>query len=559
MRIQNINEGWKFYKGVDDISNLSETSFVGVNLPHTWNNLDGQDGGNDYFRGTSIYTKIVDLDKRDDKDYYLEFRGVNSVAYVYVNNVLACSHEGGYSTFRTCVTELLDTGENTISVAVSNSPNDSVYPEMADFTFFGGIYRDVNFIEVARSRFDLDYYGSDGVMVTPIIKNPSSASVTVESFLTNVSEAMRIEVDICFLGEKILTGSALATAPKIKFEIASPHLWNGVGDAPLYHAKVRLVENGNILDERDIAFGIRFFAVDKDGFYLNGTKYPLHGVSRHQDRLNKGWAISRADHDEDMALIREVGATSIRLAHYQHDQYFYDLCDREGMVVWAEIPYISLHLKNGDNNAISQMRELVIQNYNHPSIMFWGLSNEITIGGESKEQLDLHKRLNELVKSLDSTRLTTMANVTMCDTESPLLKVPDIFAYNHYFGWYIGNVEENATWLDEFRERYPNTPIAISEYGAEGILSWHSSEPKQGDYTEEYQAYYHENMARILGDRQYLWATYVWNMFDFGVDSRDEGGVKGRNNKGLVTYDRKTKKDSFYLYKAYWSDVPKMK
>ena len=295
---------------------------------------------------------------------------------------------------------------------------------------------------------------------------------------------------------------------------------------------------------------------DKDGFWLNGRKYPLHGVSRHQDRQDMGWAITEKEHKEDIDLIKELGANTIRLAHYQHDQYFYDLCDEYGMVVWAEIPYISSHLANGDENAVSQMKELITQNYNHASIFCWGLSNEITITGESEEMMALHHRLNDLCHDMDKTRPTTMANVTMLDINSPIIDLPDIMSYNHYFGWYMGDVNGNAEWLDDFRAARPHKTIGISEYGCEAILTWHNSDPKQGDYSEEYQAYYHENLLRIFAERPYLWATHVWNMFDFGVDGRNEGGVAGRNNKGLVTYDRKIKKDSFYIYKAYWTTDP---
>ena len=226
------------------------------------------------------------------------------------------------------------------------------------------------------------------------------------------------------------------------------------------------------------------------------------------------------------------------------------------MVVWAEIPYISSHLANGDENAISQMKELIVQNYNHPSIFCWGLSNEITITGENEGMYSLHHRLNDLCHEMDKTRPTTMANVTMLDPSSPIVEIPDIMSYNHYFGWYVGDVNGNAEWLDDFRSQYPNKVIGLSEYGCEAILTWHNSNPKQGDYSEEYQSYYHENMLRIFAERPYLWATHVWNMFDFGVDGRNEGGVAGRNNKGLVTYDRKIKKDSFFIYKAYWTTNP---
>ena len=388
------------------------------------------------------------------------------------------------------------------------------------------------------------------------VNKDGSATVTVQAYVTEAERSQQVAAKITFDGKVAGIGAARATDGKIVIDIARPELWDGVKKPALYTADVILTQDGQLLDERKIRFGIRSFAVDKDGFVLNGRRYPLRGVARHQDRLNMGWAITEKEHKEDMQLISEVGANTIRLAHYEHDQYFYDLADEYGMVVWAEIPYISVHMENGCDNAISQMKELIIQNYNHPSIMFWGLSNEITIGGEKEGVLEFHRKLNDLCHSLDKTRLTTMAHVTMLDPSSPLSFVSDIMSYNHYFGWYVGDVADNATWLDDFRKNYPDRPIGLSEYGCEAILTWHTSDPKQGDYSEEYQAYYHEKMLEIFEERPYLWATHVWNMFDFGVDGRDEGGVKGRNNKGLVTYDRKTKKDSFYVYKAHWSDEP---
>ena len=248
----------------------------------------------------------------------------------------------------------------------------------------------------------------------------------------------------------------------------------------------------------------------------------------------------------------EVGATTIRLAHYQHDQYFYDLCDKKGLVIWAEIPYISRHMSTGRENTISQMKELVTQNYNHPSIVVWGLSNEITISGSTEDLLENHRILNDLCHEMDKTRLTTIAAVSMCKMEDPYLQIPDVVSYNHYFGWYGGDTSMNGPWFDKFHAKFPNIPIGCSEYGCEA-LNWHTSDPRQGDYTEEYQAYYHEELIKQLFSRKYLWATHVWNMFDFGADARAEGGENGQNHKGLVTFDRKTKKDSFYLYKAWWS------
>ncbi len=553
-KVVNINSGWKFIQ-----KNISESEVLNhkakkVNLPHTWNNLDGQDGGGDYYRGACwYYKKLGKVEKAEDEVVYLEFEGVQSIADVYFNGKLVGHHEGGFSTFRCKVDELLNE-ENIIMVKADNSANDRIYPQWADFTFFGGIYRDVNLITTNITHFDLDYYGSKGVKVTPRYSRKKWV-VEVETYLTNGHGTKLIYTLKDKTGKTILIGYEENT--KFKFEVDNPHLWNGVKDPFTYNLEIKLAREDRVLDNVNVIFGFRTYKIDPNkGFFLNGESYPLRGVSRHQDRLNKGWAISKKDHKEDIELIKEVGANTIRLAHYQHDQYFYDLCDEYGMVVWAEIPFISMDLANGHENAKSQMKELVYQNYNHPSIVVWGLSNEITMGGETPELLAKHKDLNELVHSIDDTRLTTMAQVSMLDIDSEMNHVSDVISYNHYFGWYGGDVADNAEWLDNFHKKYPKTCLGLSEYGCECVLKWHTSDPQMGDYSEEYQCYYHHNMLETFSTRPYLWATHVWNMFDFAADSRDEGGVKGRNDKGLITYDRKVKKDSFYLYKAYWSEDP---
>lgn len=311
------------------------------------------------------------------------------------------------------------------------------------------------------------------------------------------------------------------------------------------------------IDKLSIPFGVRYFHVDPEkGFFLNGEHLPLHGVSRHQDRKDMGWAITEQEQVEDMGYIREIGASSIRLAHYQHSQYFYDLCDKEGMVVWAEIPFISVMSQNELEgiNAKQQMVELIRQNYNHPSTVFWGIQNEIQIGGERPEVRRLVRELHELTKKEDPTRLTTMANVLFVNEEDEYNRMTDVIGYNKYYGWYHGKTEDFAPWLDKFHSINPDVPLCISEYGAEGIVQYHSMDPKVKDYTEEYHALFHEKVWKTFEERPFLWATYVWNMFDFGANIRDEGGVKGRNNKGLVSYDRKIKKDAFYMYKAHWSE-----
>jgi len=551
--VLNINVGWQFVKNTADIT-ASENA-ESVNLPHTWNAVDGQDGGNDYFRGSCLYKKIVkkaDLPKADK--YYLEIRGANSSADAYVNGKHLAHHDGGYSTWRVNFTEVL-ADENEIAIVVDNSPNERVYPQFADFTFYGGLYRDVNIIAVAKTHFDLDYFGGTGIAITPTIDG-ANANVDVEVWVTDLADDDELVYTIFEKdGSEVCRMRSKDT--KVSFVIENVHLWQGRKDPYLYTAKAEIVRDGQTIDNVSARFGCRSFKIDPDnGFILNGEEYPLRGVSRHQDRWGIGNALLPKHHKEDIELILEVGATTIRLAHYQHDQYFYDLCDEVGMVVWAEIPYISKHLPRGRENTISQMQELITQNYNHASIVVWGISNEITMNGEGDPDLiDNHKVLNDLVHGMDKTRLTTIACVSMCSMDAAYLQIPDVVSYNHYFGWYGGNVSMNGPWFDEFHAKHPSIPIGCSEYGCEA-LNWHTSNPKQGDYTEEYQAYYHEELIKQLFSRKYLWATHVWNMFDFGADSRAEGGENGQNHKGLITFDRSYKKDSFYAYKAWLSDEP---
>ena len=550
----NFNRKWAFTKMADAVPETMPTKWDFVNIPHSWNAIDGQDGDNDFYRGTCYYAKQFMKASLPAADrYYLEINGANSSAYVYVNGKNLAHHDGGYSTWRVDITEALDMN-NLLVIAVDNKANEVVYPQMADFTFYGGIYRDVNIIAVSESHFDLDYYGGPGIAVTPVVKE-NNAEVGVEVFVTNKTDDQVLLYRIKD-AEGNVVGSISSEDTAAVFEIENVHLWHGRKDPYLYTAEVALVEGETVVDAVSTRFGCRTFEIDPDnGFILNGEEYPLRGVSRHQDRWGFGNALLPEHHDEDMDLICEMGATTIRLAHYQHDQYFYDLCDERGLVIWAEIPYISKHMPTGRENTISQMKELIVQNYNHPSIVVWGLSNEISIAGSDEDLLENHKILNDLCHEMDPTRLTTIAAVSMCPLTDPYLQIPDVVSYNHYFGWYGGDTSMNGPWFDNFHATYPNIPIGCSEYGCEA-LNWHSSEPFQGDYTEEYQAYYHEELIKQLFSRKYMWATHVWNMFDFGADARNEGGENGQNHKGLVTFDRKYKKDSFYAYKAWLSDDP---
>ena len=544
-----LDKNWTFYKNPDS------TQGEEVSLPHTWNAVDGQDGGNDYYRGTCKYECHFSRPELEtDGKAYLEFDGAAMTADVVINGTKAVHHEGGYGAFRADITQYLK-DENKLEVYVDNSDNTKVYPQKADFTFYGGLYRMVKLVTVSKNHFELDYAGGTGIKVTPEVTltdaaaKKADAKVTVELWMVGDAEAVTVTIDGQQKETPVENGYAKAV-----FDLTDVHLWDGVDDPYLYTAKAELSDGDSV----ETTFGCRSFSIDpQKGFFLNGRSYPLRGVSRHQDRAGAGNALTHEMHREDMEIIKELGANTIRLAHYQHAQEFYDLCDENGMIVWAEIPYITMHMSDGTENTLSQMRELVVQNYNHPSIVCWGLSNEITAASAVNEELlENHRKLNDLCHALDMTRPTVMADVFMLETDSPMLEIPDMNSYNLYFGWYLGELEQNDSFFDAYHNTYPDRVIGLSEYGADANPAYHSANPERGDYTEEYQCIYHEHMAKMIEERPYLWATHVWNLFDFAADGRDEGGKHGVNQKGLVTIDRKLKKDAFYLYKAYWSKTP---
>ena len=528
-----------------------------LDLPHTWNALDGQDGGDDYFKGTCTYEKTVKKPEfTADERVYLQFHGVNASAKVIFNGETVCVRDGGYSTFRMDVTELLKE-DNHILVEVDNSVNDRVYPQKADFTFYGGIYRDVEFLIVSKKHFDLDYHGGPGMKYDTDVDG-KDAKINVSTYINEAAKAAGAVTKITLLDAE---GKAVATAEgnEVVLNVKDVHLWDGLEDPYLYTLKAELVVNGKVVDEISCNCGVRYFEFSpKDGFHLNGRHYPLHGISRHQDFRGIGNAITKAHHDQDMELILEVGANTVRLAHYQHDQYFYDLCDKNGLIVWAEIPYISEHLANGNENTISQMKELIVQNYNHPCIVTWGISNEITISGKplKKQMLANHHVLNDLCHKMDPKRPTTLACFAMCPHWHPVAHITDLVGWNLYLGWYVPFFWLNDLWIKFWHFLYPNRMLCYSEYGAEGMPNLHSDKPKRGDNTEEYQCKYHEYMLECFKRFPYMWAHYYWNMFDFAADARNQGGEPGMNHKGMITFDRKLKKDTFYLYKAYWTDKP---
>lgn len=540
----NINKDWEFEK---------EGVKTNVSLPHTWNGLDGQNGENGYYQGKCVYRKTIG---RTGSACYIEFNGANSVTEVFINGIPVGTHKGGYSMFRYRIDEYLIREENLLEVFIDNTVMPEVFPTSADFTFYGGIYRDVNLIFPGKTHFSLDDGSRDGISAVPR-KEGDVWKLDIKASVTGANDDC-----VCVYELRNAEGDAVAKTtrpsdkPNASLTVEAPHLWNGVKDPYLYSLVCSVVRNAKTEDERTINVGFReiVFTSDK-GCFLNGEHIKLKGVSRHQDREKIGNALTLKEHTEDIDLILEVGANSVRLAHYQQAEEFYTLCDEKGLLVWAEVPVITIYSKARQQNAEEQLTSLIKQNINHPCIFCWGIENEITLSGERNKKLieGLH-RLNDLAHKLDPSRVTTCAQVAMAKPDSPLNRLTDILGYNHYFGWYMQTVNALDKWLDDFHAVNPDVKLCLSEYGAEAVIGYYSENPAQGDYSEGYQAIYHEHYIDAVNARDWMWGSYVWNMFDFGSAARNEGGVRGRNNKGLVTIDRKIRKDAFYLYKATWSD-----
>ena len=575
---QSLNQNWKFARTAEIPAELPE-GWESVSLPHTYNAADGQDGGNDYYRGPAVYVRTLRTpEDSKNKEFYLECLGAAMTAEVFLNGTRLSRHEGGFSTFRVRLTEALRPMgcDNLLAIRVDNSENDRVYPQKADFTFYGGLYRDVNLITVPQAHFALIPDGTPGIhVISEVDLAHRSAAVQVDVQTEGVADGETVELRIFGADDEDSQHAGGAACQTVRAAVRDNHargsfhldpvrLWDGLADPYLYTAEAVLISEGeagdedSVLDAVGTRFGVRSFRVDPvKGFFLNGRPYPLRGVSRHQDRLGVGNAITPAMMEEDMAVIRDIGANSLRLAHYQQAQAFYDLCDENGILVWAEIPFITKFMEKGIQNTLDQMRELITQSSNHPSIYCWGLSNEITASSPVTEELmENHRMLQKLCHEMDPTRPTVMAHAFMLEKDSPLIGIADLGCYNLYFGWYLGELDQNDSFLDEYHSLYPERAIGLAEYGADANIQFHAEHPTQGDYSEEFQCLYHEHLVRMIQDRPYLWTTYVWNLFDFAADGRDEGGKRGQNQKGLVEFDHKTRKDAFYLYKAVWSREP---
>ncbi len=598
--VLSFNDGWSFLKltQADGLSGLAiesldfdDSAWKSINLPHTWNAIDGADGwsgvdegGEHYYRGLGGYRKKFTISESiDGKRVYIEFEGANTVTEVFINGVFAGRHEGGYAAFRFDITELLKRdSENVIAVKVNNAPTDYIAPitNQGDFTKMGGIYRDVKLIILPEVHIDLMDFGSSGVYITPKIKE-GCADIGVLVRLANdggSSKTVNVTVDILDAqGGTVGSSGGKAAVPaggnsdyNTSIALDNPHLWNGVDDPYLYSAKVTVTdEEGNILDEVIEHFGVREYHIDPEsGFFLNGRHYDLHGVNYHQDSFENGWAMTNEQRERDYNMMRELGCTTVRMAHYQHNRYEYDLCDRLGLTVWTEIGLVNRMSTDDEKltladrlagNLRQQLRELIRQNYNHPSIIIWGTSNELF--QMSDEIFDLYTELNAIAKSEGGLRLVSFADSQFWGR---FMKLPgDVVGYNRYFGWYIDGADNAfGKWLDDYHKK-ENRPIALTEYGAGGAISQHKDnivwaqdiDSRGARHPENYQSAAHEDIWRQLEERPYIWGKYIWCMFDFASDGRQEGDTKGQNDKGLATRER-VPKDAFYFYKSVWNPKP---
>ena len=573
-RVQvDLDGDWKFYPA-DNIHGaevgFDDAPWKTVSVPHTWNALDGEDGGNNYRRGAAWYRRHLRLDSSlAGKRLYLQFDGVSLMADVFVNGVRVGTHKGGFARFRFDATDALKTGQdNLISVRVDNGKL-GIPPVSADFTFFGGIYRPVSLLATNQVQISATDYGSPGIYLDQNEITAERADLTVRAEVESYADkAQGVEVhahlldaaghEVASAGNKGTLAGGDAVEERQHLSVRHPHLWDAKADPYLYTLRVDIVAEGALADSVTQTVGLRSYRVDPDrGFFLNGRGLDLHGVNRHQDRIDKGWAISMADEAEDFDLIRELGCTAVRVSHYQQSDTWYQRCDRAGLVVWAEIPFVNEALTTPEflDSAKQQLRELIRQNYNHPSICFWSVGNETR--GDAAD--GVIAELAGVARAQDQTRLSTYAsNAKEAD---PRNWRTDVVAFNHYAGWYSDEFTALPAWLDNIHKLHPHSAIGVSEYGAGASILEHEEPPRRPDtkgrfHPEEYQARLHEYSWLALRDRPYLWGKFLWCMFDFASDGRSEGDHDGRNDKGLVTYDRRIRKDAFYWYKANWSDEP---
>lgn len=550
--IQGFNNDWIYKKASWSEIAPGEELLDGelICLPHTWYQDD------DYYQGEAVYQKVFMHQNAGEKRIFLKFHGVDRICEVFLNGYRMGAHKGGYTVFTIELTEAVREGKNILTVFVSNAKTNTVSPLSGDFAVFGGIHRKVELITSEHTCFDRTYYGTDGVIVQTRVNDDGKGEIWAKALVSGKDNG---EIVYTINGKVNSKISVDDNKPLVKVcEINKPNLWDGVDQTYLYTVRTSLVIDGKEIDAVERKVGFRQIAIDPEkGFFLNKKHLKLHGVAKHQDFDGVFSAACMENWKTDMNLIHEIGANAVRLSHYPHPQEVYDLCDEIGFVVWAEIPLLKL-TEDAElfENAKNQLKEMIFQNMHHPSICFWGIQNEIAIYGEFPYMTEKMQALNEIVHELDATRFSTCANLNVVHPDSTLNQVTDTTAYNIYYGWYYGEFEDHGKFLDEFHSVNPNMPLGISEYGADTNTQFHSDNPKVNDYSEEFQALYHETVYPMMAERDFVWGSFVWNMFDFTSPIRQAANIKNRNIKGLVTFDRKTRKDSFYYYKAMWSKEP---
>jgi len=563
-----LNKDWQFTEGYK----VRKNSSTRIDIPHTWNRTDATSGKIDYYRGMGNYEKRIFIDSAlIDKRIFLKFNGVNTIANIFVNGKHIGEHRGGYTAFIFELTNSVCYGKNNeLLVRVNNAPQLDVMPLLGDFNFYGGIYRDVQLLVTEQACISPLDYASSGVYLSQQKVSTENAVIEAKIKISNPKNFSSLKVRIRVFEEeklkleKLVNLEAKQKSIAVLFNIYKPRLWNGVDDPFMYNAEISLEQNGIRIDKVVQALGLRFYRVDADkGFFLNGKHLQLKGVCRHQDRSEFGNALHREHHKEDIEIIKDIGANSIRLSYYPHDPYFYNLLDKNGIVAWSEIPFVGpggykdkgfVNQSSFKENGKQQLIEMIRQNFNHPSIIFWGLFNELKEKGDNP--MEYIKELNKLAHKEDTYRITTAAsNIT-----GNLNYITDLIAWNKYYGWYGGKPNQIGDWADKTHKKHPNLKIGISEYGAGASIYHHDqylSKPVANSmwHPEEWQAYFHEEHWKAIDKRAFLWGTYIWNLFDFGAAHRTEGAVIGRNDKGLVSFDRKYKKDAFWFYKANWYTI----
>lgn len=585
-RSMDLDRSWRFHLGEQagaQEPGFDDSAWQAVTVPHTWNAQDGQDGGGDYVRGEGWYRRhLVVPAALEGRQLFLQFDGANQVTDVWLNGRHLGQHRGGYARFRFDATDAARVGgDNVIAVRVSNVHDADVAPLSGDYTFFGGMYRSVSLQAVDPVHVDMLDYAGPGVYLQRREMSTESASVTVTTKLASAApdaRAVRVRSVITSADGRIVREVTSAPVPlppggrssaESTVVLDSPRLWHGHADPYLYRATVEVRDDrtGRLLDVVTQPLGLRAARIDANtGFHLNGQKLQLRGVNRHQDVQDKGWALSAADHERDFALMREMGVNALRTAHYQQDELVYELADRLGFVVYTEIPWLNEMTDSAAfrDNVKQQLREMIRQTYNHPSVLFWGIGNELGWLQRDKD-LQLNLLLAELariVRAEDPQRFSGFANMFLRLDEDPMTWHADASGYNRYEGWYVGTTDLFGVWADALHARNPGRRIGLTEYGAGASIHQHEEpqpEPPEHDgpwHPEEYQALFHEEYLKQIDARPYLWGTFVWNMFDFASDGRNEGDRPGINDKGLVTHDRAVKKDAFYWYKANWGDEP---